>query len=222
MLQISRNGRPCRWRDRLVAWHLATPPDHLHLPSTTCPRQPLGSPSNSARILSMGRTTDPQRIRAQQHPDPLQYHKNYSSAIQDSHSACGLFSPKQTIPPARFSVDKSTLPRRTSGVKVRFWTMVRTELLLNRTDGPVQGSGNRWNWTDGPVPGSGIPRPCVNVFELDPRCRHPSRRLRRYFFFVPFKEACYGVLGYISFYMLSLTMPSPFWHSPLPLPSPSV
>ena len=35
--------------------------------------------------------------------------------------------------------------------------------------------------------------------------------------FVPFKAACYSILGYISFYMLSLTMPPPFWHSPLTL-----
>ena len=44
-------------------------PTHTHLPSITCPRHLIWSPSNSARILSNSLTMDLQQIRAQQHPD---------------------------------------------------------------------------------------------------------------------------------------------------------
>ena len=88
------------------------PPPQLQV--TMRPRHLIGSPSNSARISSMGHTTDPQRIRAQRRPDPPQSHQNCLRQFQGSQGARGHFRLKQTMPPTRLSVPKSPLSRRTT------------------------------------------------------------------------------------------------------------
>ena len=71
--------------DRLaggVAMHMPQPQPHTHnsiytnLSSIACPHHLIGSPSNSAIILSKTGTIDPQRIRAQPRLDPPQSHQN--------------------------------------------------------------------------------------------------------------------------------------------------
>ena len=94
--------------------HSATPHHHPHLPATTRPRQLIGSPSNSSRMLSISSTMDPQRIRAQRPLDPPQSHQIHYRSIQVSQGARGHFGLKKSTPPAGISAAKSPLPRRTT------------------------------------------------------------------------------------------------------------
>ena len=109
-----RSGGPtCRWRGNAQLSATATPhhpPPQLQV--TTRPRHLIGSPSNSARILSMGHTTDPQRIRAQRRPDPPQSHQNHPRSSQASQDTRGHFRLAQTLPPMGLSITRSPLPRR--------------------------------------------------------------------------------------------------------------
>ena len=86
------------------------PPPQLQV--TMRPRHLIGSPSNSARISSMGHTTDPQRIRAQWRPDPPQSHQNCLGQFQGSQGARWHPRLKQTMPLTGLSAPKSPLPRR--------------------------------------------------------------------------------------------------------------
>ena len=105
------------WRtDRLVrcqrATLIASPPHHLHLPSTTRPCHQLRSPSNSAKISSTSRTTDPQGIRAQRRSDPPQSHQNHISSTSTPHGTRGHFGLTQSIPTTGFSAARSPLLHR--------------------------------------------------------------------------------------------------------------
>ena len=101
-----RSGGPtCRWRGNARLSATATlhhPPPQLQ--ATTRPRHLIGSPSNLARISSMGHTTDPQQIRVQQRPDPPQSHQNCLGQFQGSQGARGHPRLKQTTPLTGLSV----------------------------------------------------------------------------------------------------------------------
>ena len=109
-----RSGGPtCRWRGNARLSATATlhhPPPKLQ--AATRPRHLIGSPSNLARISSMGHTMDPQRIRAQRRPDPPQSHQNCLGQFQGSQGARGHPRLKQTMPLTGLSAPKSPLPRR--------------------------------------------------------------------------------------------------------------
>ena len=96
-----RRGGAVARRTSGVATHdtQATPHHHPHLPVTTCPHQHIGSPQNLAEISSMGRTTQPQRIRAYQRFDPPQSHQYHPRSSQGSQDAHGLFGPNKSMPP---------------------------------------------------------------------------------------------------------------------------
>ena len=106
-------GPTCQWHGNARLSATATPhhpPPQLQ--ATTRPRHLIGSPSNLARISSMGHTMDPQQIRVQRCPDPPQSYQNHprsSQASQDVHRHFGL---TQMLPPMGLSITRSPLPRR--------------------------------------------------------------------------------------------------------------
>ena len=109
------SGPTCRWCGNVRLSATATPHHTpLQLQATTRPRHLIGSPSNLARISSMGRTTDPQRIRAQWRSDPPQSHQNHPMLSQASEDTRGHFRLAQTLPPMGLSITRSPLPRRTT------------------------------------------------------------------------------------------------------------
>ena len=106
-------GLTCQWRGNARLSATATPhhpPPQLQ--ATTRPRHLIGSPSNLARISSMGRTTDPQRIRAQRHTDPPQSHQNHPRSSQASQDVRRHFGLAQMLPPMGLSITRSPLPHR--------------------------------------------------------------------------------------------------------------
>ena len=106
-------GPTCRWRGNVRLSATATPhhpPPRLQ--ATTHPRHLIRLPSNLARILSMGHTTDPQQIRAQWHPDPPQSHQSRPRLPQASQDTRGCFRLAQTLPPMGLSITGSPLPHR--------------------------------------------------------------------------------------------------------------
>ena len=108
------SGPTCWWRGNAQLSATATPHHPpLQLQATTRPRQLIGSPSNLARISSMGRTMDPQQIRAHQCPDPPQSHQNHPRLSQASEDTCGHFRLAQMLPLMGLSITRSPLPHRT-------------------------------------------------------------------------------------------------------------
>ena len=108
-------GPTCWWHGNMRLPATATP----HHPSpqlqaTTRPHHLIRSPSNSARISSMGHTMDPQQIRAQQRPDPPQSHQNRPRSSQASQDVRGHFGLTQTLPPMGLSITRFPLPCRTT------------------------------------------------------------------------------------------------------------